>query len=108
MLLSLSSPSFVTGPLVVHAVRAGHRAEFVKHLYEYLSDEDRQMFVNPCIRTAIASKNYEVIAMLVSDFENILFDKEVLLSVLALLGPFKVYAPIVSILLHSPRFRDLF
>ena len=108
MLLSLSSPQFVTGPLVVHAVRAGHRAEFVKHLYEHLSDYDQQMFVNPCIRTAIAFKNYEVIAMLVSDFENILFDKEVLLSILALLGPFKVYAPIVSILLHSPRFRDLF
>jgi hypothetical protein len=107
-ILCLFAPQFVTGQLVIHAVRAGHRAEFIKHLIEYLTEEDRQMCAEQCVRTAIASKNYEVIAMLVSDFVTLTYNKETLMSILASLGPFKIYAPIVSILLHSPRFRTLF
>lgn len=98
----------VTFQVIYTAIRTGHRAEFVLHLIAHWRLVDQTTHANAFAKAAIRFKNYEVAAMFVMDFPHLHYERETLVSILSLLGPFSVYAPVVSCLLHSPQYRDLF
>lgn len=106
-LLCTAAPYLVTMSVVCAAVRAGYRAEFVGYLLKHVDARAQSLESDGLAKTAINFKNYEVVALLVTDYSHLAYTRETLLSALNLLGPFRVYAPAVSTMLHSPAFRAL-
>lgn len=106
-LLCTAAPYLVTMSVVCAAVRAGYRAEFVAYLLKHVDVRAQSLESDGLAKTAINFKNYEVVALLVTEYSHLAYTRETLLSALNLLGPFRVYAPAVSTMLHSPAFRAL-
>lgn len=90
MLLCRAAPWLVSVVVVASAIRSGHRADFVQHLMEHLDAPQLATGAESFAKAAVSFKNYEVVALLVSDtFKQLKYSRETLLSFLNLLGPFK-------------------
>lgn len=90
MMLCRAAPWIVSAAVVVCAIRAGHRSDFVDYLMRCIDPPKLEEGAELFAKTAVAFKNYEVVALLISkEHETLTYTRETLLSFLNLLGPFK-------------------